>query len=222
MLELLDDFNPHTFLVPVKRINEGQDVSLFLTSEAYRDIMTFLMQLNRAMFPCLKHDASSGQEIIAVWEIGSPDIHLSETVVQLRTMLQLLNDIIDEVPPDTGPRRFGNVSFKRWSELLESRAPRLLEQFLPNKVMSFKHESGYDAMSELGAYFIGGFGSSQRLDYGTGHELSFLAFLGCVWKLGGFRASMSGEEERGIVVGVIAPYVLLLQSCFTPCRIAAV
>jgi serine/threonine-protein phosphatase 2A activator len=26
-------------------------------------------------------------------------------------------------------------------------------------------------------YFLGGFGSGQRLDYGTGHELSFAAFL---------------------------------------------
>lgn len=222
MLELLDESKPHVFIRPVKRINEGQDVSLFLTSEAYRDIMIFLMQLNRAMFPRLNRDASSGQENLLTWEVDAPNFVFSESVVQLRNMLQALDKIIDEVPPDTGPRRFGNVSFRKWSELLESRAPRLLEQFLPNRVVSFPHESECDAISELKVYFIGAFGSSQRLDYGTGHELSFLAFLGCIWKLGGFPPSTTGGEERGIVVGVFVPYVLLLQSCLSSCKSAAV
>ncbi|KAL9119816.1 MAG: hypothetical protein Q9187_003630 [Circinaria calcarea] len=205
VLELLDESKPHVFISPVKRINEGQDVSLFLTSEAYRDIMTFLMQLNRAMFPRLNHDASSGQENLLTWEVDAPNIVFSESVVRLRNMLQALDKIIDDVPPDAGPRRFGNVSFRKWSELLESRAPRLLEQFLPKRVVSFPHESKCDAISELKAYFIGAFGSSQRLDYGTGHELSFLAFLACIWKLGGFQPSTSGVEERGIVIGVFVP-----------------
>ena len=222
VLELLDELPPHIFLIPVKKINQGQDVSFFLASEAYRDIMTFLMQLNIAIFPSLKDDANSGRETIKIWEMDSADIHFSETIIQLRNLLHVLDKIIDEVPPDTGPRRFGNVSFRKWSERLESRAPRLLEQFLPIKVVSFKHVSECDAISELKAYFIGGFGSSQRLDYGTGHELSFLAFLGCIWKLGGFNMSTFGEEERGIVVGVIVPYVLLFQICLISRKCAAV
>jgi serine/threonine-protein phosphatase 2A activator len=64
-------------------------------------------------------------------------------------------------------------------------------------------------LEEIKQYFLGGFGSSQRLDYGTGHELSFLAFLGCLWKLGFFPAQPEGETpgavERSIVLGVIEP-----------------
>jgi serine/threonine-protein phosphatase 2A activator len=54
---------------------------------------------------------------------------------------------------------------------------------------------------------MGAFGSSQRLDYGTGHELSFLVFLGCLWKLGGFtkETSEDGALERSIVLGIIEP-----------------
>jgi hypothetical protein len=37
--------------------------------------------------------------------------------------------------------------------------------------------------------------------YGTGHELSFLAFLGGIWKLNGFPKTDPGVEERAIVVG---------------------
>lgn len=36
---------------------------------------------------------------------------------------------------------------------------------------------------ELSAYILGSFGEPSRLDYGTGHELSFCAFLLCCLKL---------------------------------------
>ena len=202
-LSVLDTSQPHSFIVPVKRINEGQDVSSFLVSQAYRDIMIFLMQLNYAMFPC---PINSGHETIRAWELESIHFQHSAVINQLQTILHSLDQLIDEVPPDTGPRRFGNISFRKWHELLEERAKTLL-QHLPSQILSFNDESGLGSMSEIKAYFIGSFGSSQRLDYGTGHELSFLAFLGCIWKLGGFRSSTSGEEERSIVLGVIEPYV---------------
>ena len=51
-------------------------------------------------------------------------------------------------------------------------------------------------------------------DYGTGHELSFLAFLGGIWKLNGFPKTDPGVEERAIVVGVIHPCVH--QESLTP------
>lgn len=62
---------------------------------------------------------------------------------------------------------------------------------------------GNDALEEVGSYLLGGFGSDQRLDYGTGHELSFLAFLGCLWKLGYFQdGEQDGQIEREIVLHV--------------------
>lgn len=64
------------------------------------------------------------------------------------------------------------------------------------------------AKDEVSSYLLGGFGSVQRLDYGTGHELSFIAFLGCLWKLGYFKdGQQDGEIEREIVLKVIEPYV---------------
>jgi serine/threonine-protein phosphatase 2A activator len=62
------------------------------------------------------------------------------------------------------------------------------------------------AKDEVASYLLGSFGSSQRLDYGTGHELNFIAFLGCLWKLGHFKDGIQGGDiEREIVLLIIQP-----------------
>lgn len=200
-LAQLDPSVSHEFVKPKKQINDGGDVSFFLTSTGYADIMTWLLQLNAAMFP--KKTASSYE----AWQLSSDGSRFSEPVLRLRSLVEKLEAIIDEAPPDPGPRRFGNISFRKWYEIVESRLPRLLDEALSPETLDFgtPQASATSAREELQAYLIGSFGSSQRLDYGTGHELSFLAFLGGIWKLRGFAKGESGVEERGIVIGVIEP-----------------
>ncbi|KAL8900838.1 MAG: hypothetical protein Q9207_005494 [Kuettlingeria erythrocarpa] len=136
---------------------------------------------------------------------------MSDAVRRLQGLIDRLNSIADDVPPDPGPRRFGNVAFRRWYEILEARLPALLADHLPVQVLSSERASDISVQAELQSYLLGAFGSAQRLDYGTGHELSFLAFLGGIWKLGGFDTSSTGSEERGIVLGVIEPYLRLVR-----------
>lgn len=210
-LTILDASKPHPFAVPIKRINDGPQVSAFLASRAYHDILTFLMQLNGAMFPRHMQDSNEALARVQIWELDSPHVSFSATVKRLSQLLDDLDKIIDEVPPDPGPRRFGNASFRKWNEIVVSRAPALLQLHLPADVLARQSATVATARSELESYLLGAFGSAQRLDYGTGHELSFLAFLGCVWKLGGFKSTKSGDEERGIVLGIIEPYLRLIR-----------
>jgi serine/threonine-protein phosphatase 2A activator len=206
-LPLLDRSKPHKFITPVKRINEGQDVLRFLASRAYVDIGKFVMQLNFSM--CPRKVEVDGVQQIKTWELGNPDIVFSKAVQRIQNMLERIDSITDEIPLDTGPRRFGNVSFRKWYSLLESRIPDLLNEYLPASVFNDQPSEEVTVRDELTAYLLGGFGSSQRLDYGTGHELSFLAFLGCIWKLGGFRSEVASQSSsdigRSIVIGVIEP-----------------
>ena len=204
-LEVLDVSSIPPFAIPLKEINEGHDVSRFLVSQAYGDIMTFVMQLNRSLFPCHIENLDGGAMTVQVWELEPSNVSYSSTVRHLRTLLGKLHAIIDEVPPDPGPRRFGNVSFRKWYDFVEDRLGALLDDHLPASILSLSSRSTIKPQEELKSYLMGSFGSPQRLDYGTGHELSFLAFLGCIWKLGGFDASRSGNEERGIVLGVFEP-----------------
>ena len=178
--------------------------------------MTFLLQLNRAMFPSYVQDLStSDPKRVQTWDQGCEAVKFSEAVQSLKHLLEKLDHIIDEVPPDPGPRRFGNASFKKWYQTLEERTSDLLKMHLPESTLQFPHDSDVTAESELSSYFLGSFGSPQRLDYGSGHELSFLAFLGCIWKLGGFNfpngPSSPGKNERAIVLGLIIPYLSLIR-----------
>lgn len=120
------------------------------------------------------------------------------SIKALQGLLSKVDSYLDEAPPDPGPRRFGNVSFRKWNELVEQRVGDLLGEGLLGETL--KDEAAKDEVSK---YFLGSWGSAQRLDYGTGHELSFLAFLGCLWKLGFFKdGEQDGAIEREIVLSV--------------------
>jgi serine/threonine-protein phosphatase 2A activator len=211
-LTLLNNQDGHSFALPAKRIHDGDDVTFFLSSRAYADIMTFIFQLNTAMIPRkVESKEEQGAESIKEWKLNDPDVPHPPVVQSLAKLLEDLTAIIDQAPPDPGPRRFGNASFRTWYDIVRERVSELLDQYLPESVLGFKSTSDVTAKSELEAYLLGSFGSSQRLDYGTGHELSFLAFLGCLWKLGAFPASNDGDQERGIVLGALEPYLALIR-----------
>lgn len=217
-LEKLDVTGQYEFTLPTKKIHSAEDVeNRFLVSKAFKDIATFLLQLNRAMIPVeTTHDNGSTRSI-STWPLGCMDGHMSEPVRRLQSLLRKLESFIEIVPPDTGPRRFGNVAFRRWHSILEAEIDSLFLEYLQPgldaKWTSSSPLTSADktAQAEVNAYLLGAFGSAQRLDYGTGHELSFLAFLAILWKLGFFREAESYVEERGIVSGVFEMYVNLMR-----------
>lgn len=207
-LEVLDRSSPRTFTPPTKRIHESSDVPRFLTSLAYRDIGVFILQLTHAVCPRNRPDSP----VPLTFSLSSKAETSSPAVQALQTLLGHIEKIIEEAPPAPGPRRFGNMSFRKWYELLEGRIEGLLHEGPLGETLN-AWDGG--ARKEAQSYLLGGFGSAQRLDYGTGHELSFLAFVGCLWKLGHFSDSNPPEEiERQIVFQVVEPYVAHLPPSF--------
>lgn len=182
------------YFEPVKKIHDGADVQFFLQSDAYRDITTFILQLNRSLVP--RKRSSDGS--IVEYKLNDQD-EILPAVKVIQDLVAKLDSLIDEAPPDTGPRRFGNVAFRTWYNLIESRAQALLEAALSPDLHS--------AIVEVKAYLLGSFGSPQRLDYGTGHELSFIAFLASLWKIGYFEASC----KRQLVLTLFQPYLVLIR-----------
>jgi serine/threonine-protein phosphatase 2A activator len=194
----IDDVANHAFTVPSKKINDGDDLNFFLASQAYHDITTWLLQLTRASFPTL----TATGDVLPV-RLHDDTLVASHDIHHVKGLLDRLDGMIDNAPPSTGPRRFGNVAFRNWHTLMEQSADELLRSlFDPDDPL---RESGF--CDELKPYLLGAFGSAPRLDYGTGHELSFLAFLCCLWKTDKFRTG----DERAIVIGIIQPYLVLVR-----------
>lgn len=72
-------------------------------------------------------------------------------------------------------------------------------------------EEYQSANVELIPYVYDSFGNKTRIDYGTGHETNFFAFLFCLAKLG-----LLEERDRiAIVTRVLRSYVELMRKLQT-------
>ena len=75
--------------------------------------------------------------------------------------------------------RFGNKAFRIWLDKVLASSSE--------EVSKLSKDSDFTkAVPEIKVYLEESFGSYERLDYGTGHELNFVVFLFCLFKLGVF------------------------------------
>jgi len=63
------------------------------------------------------------------------------------------------------------------------------------------------AIPEIKAYFLDSFGSYERIDYGTGHELNFVVFLLCLFKLKIYRP----DDFKALINKVFQKYMTLMR-----------
>ncbi|KAF3917850.1 hypothetical protein ABW20_dc0106206 [Dactylellina cionopaga] len=199
------DISSHTFREPKKLINNNEDLPHFLQSKAHHLLVSSIQHFSDAITP-RGSDTKSTESRFS----DSKDIQASQPVSQLLELLVAIHAIINEVPPVEGPRRFGNVAFRTWFSTLQERSPDLLRKYLPAHIANAPAKGdGISALDELNVYLLGGFGSAQRLDYGTGHELSFFAFLCGIWVLGGFQP---GRDELPLVFKVFDAYLVIIRN----------
>jgi len=114
-------------------------------------------------------------------------------------MLEKCSIWIDEIPPIEQPMRFGNKAFRTWSQKISENTVTLLKEILP--------ETLHAAALEVGTYFTNSLGNSTRLDYGTGHETAFCAFLYCFHKLG----LITPQDHVALVFKVFVKYIVLIR-----------
>jgi serine/threonine-protein phosphatase 2A activator len=63
------------------------------------------------------------------------------------------------------------------------------------------------AVPEIKTYLLESFGSYERLDYGTGHELNFVVFLLCLFKLQVYKP----EDFEAVINKVFQRYMVLMR-----------
>lgn len=99
--------------------------------------------------------------------------------------------MIHDTPCIDQPMRFGNKAFRTWLDCIIASAKTDLQ--------SFSNAEGFErAIPEIEIYLIESFGQYERLDYGTGHELNFVAFLFCMFKVGVFM-----QEDLKAAINVL-------------------
>ncbi|KAJ1980330.1 Serine/threonine-protein phosphatase 2A activator 1 [Dimargaris verticillata] len=172
------------FKTPTKCIRTNQDVDIWLHSKAFAFLMTFLGQLNESV------------QGLA----NSYSCPVSPVLTQIIAMLDRVNALTDQFPPQVSSlSRYGNPTFRSWMNALKKEAATLHAEHLPMDVQP--------ALVELEAYFTGAFGNETRIDYGSGHELSFLVWLVCLDRLGLFQL----EDRVALVTRVFAKYLEVVR-----------
>ncbi|KAJ8659421.1 hypothetical protein O0I10_004784 [Lichtheimia ornata] len=169
------------YKTPAKRIITKEHLEQFLQSEAYQTYIDYIVRLNDSVCD-LKIDS---------------DIHVSPNVNHILTLLDTLLNFIKEIPAvENSKSRFGNPAFRDFYDRVEASITDLLKPFVPE-----------DAIVEVSRYFVESFGNRRRIDYGTGHEANFMAWLLCLEKLG----VLTPEDDKAVVLRIFVKYIAVMR-----------
>ncbi|XP_076654189.1 serine/threonine-protein phosphatase 2A activator isoform X2 [Halictus rubicundus] len=152
-------------------------------SEAYFEYLGFILALNEAV---------QGKAL----DVECPQ---SPVIGHVIAMLNEFDEWITQIPPTDQPQRFGNKSFRTWYERLQEHGINQLQKVLPKEM--------YKAVPEIIQYLYESFGNPTRIDYGTGHEMAFLMFLCCMFKIGAFKQ----DDKVAVVVKIFNRYLELVR-----------
>ncbi len=173
------------FEKPRRRILSSKDHTTFLSSQSYDLVLSWIFTLSESVKS--KSLASMDKE------------KLSGSITRIDYVLSSIEKSIDVNPPEDTGSRFGNPAFRGFYNDLVicslSRYPLSLEII----------DNG--AINELSIYLINSFGSKDRLDYGSGHELNFMMWLLCLYRLG----YLQNSDFPALVLVVFAQYLRLMR-----------
>lgn len=173
------------FTTPVKRILSPADHQKFLASTTYTLIEAWIFTLA---------DCVRGQAIPPV-----ESQHLSSRVKQLDAVLDIFDGLLQKYPPlDTGSR-FGNPVFRSLHKAIVRDVEKIHQE-----VLGMHNEA---AIAEISVYLINSFGSEERLDYGSGHELNFVMWLLCLYEL----KQIEREDFPNLVMHTFVRYLGLMR-----------
>lgn len=169
----------YNFMEPQKEVKNPIEMKRWENSETYYDLIGFI----NSVCMCIQ-----GKSLSHKCEVSS-------CVQKLLEMLAKLEKLAMETPPVDQPQRFGNTAFRTWYQKLNDHAATYIREALP--------ENLHAALPEIVPYLLDSFGNPTRIDYGTGHELSFVFFLMTLFKIGALKKT----DELAIVLKVFNNYL---------------
>eukprot|EP00190_Bangiopsis_sp_CCMP1999_P000162 CAMPEP_0198728538 /NCGR_PEP_ID=MMETSP1475-20131203/9919_1 /TAXON_ID= ORGANISM="Unidentified sp., Strain CCMP1999" /NCGR_SAMPLE_ID=MMETSP1475 /ASSEMBLY_ACC=CAM_ASM_001111 /LENGTH=297 /DNA_ID=CAMNT_0044490937 /DNA_START=197 /DNA_END=1087 /DNA_ORIENTATION=- len=156
-----------------KKISSDEDLKIFLGSATFADLWGFILKCNSA-----------------VRNLGNSAVKNKMGPPFFKKIVEVLDELakyIDDIPPVKQPTRFGNKAYRTWHEKLSKNAASLMKNCLP---------SGKENLAEeFATYLETAFGNETRIDYGSGHEATFIVLMYCFAEVGAFT-----EDDLDLVV----------------------
>jgi Phosphotyrosyl phosphate activator (PTPA) protein len=185
--DVLPNGTPDSWEPAGKRIRTQQDVQSALWGSTLRSFVAFTVALSDAV----------------VGVPNSRECQVSEGCTAVMAALDRLSDFCAETPPVTHAVRYGNPAYRTWFDKMQGAAPELVYNMLGDELGP--------ATVELVPYFLDSFGNRSRIDFGTGHETTFLMLLYCLFALGVLRE----EDRQAVVTHVFWRYIKLMRQLQT-------
>eukprot|EP00934_Nitzschia_sp_Nitz4_P006822 Nitzschia sp. Nitz4//scaffold3_size479765//52709//53986//NITZ4_000020-RA/size479765-processed-gene-0.83-mRNA-1//-1//CDS//3329550518//6812//frame0 len=171
---------------PRRGIYNDVDMRAFMESSTKRELLSFVEALGKS---CTVVDPKGAR-----WDPRHPLQDLPPSMACLHGALRQMETWVDEFPPtNQEAARFGNPAFRLWHTRLTQRSHAIVTAILHarNSTDSVEQASqnGWDAaagktsppedasVQQVSCYLHDSFGHATRLDFGTGHESSFMVFL---------------------------------------------
>lgn len=164
-----------------RKINSEKDAIYFKTkSPAYSNIVRYVDLLCESI-------EGTGSEIINNKYSLKSDI-FKKCSDFLGVLERTCDDTDLNLARDASTLRFGHVAFREWFDNMKS----LCREF----ILKLPEFSSNQYKEELLTYLTESFGNRMRIDYGTGHELSFIIFT---MGLCNFDQDVGGDNSSLIV-----------------------
>lgn len=174
------------YVLPVKRILSSTDHELFISSPSYTLVQAWIFTLS---------DSVKGKKVSDI-----PQSALSDNTRRIDRALDGLEALQEQYPAlDTGSR-FGNPAFRDFHRGVLRSLDRLHRD-----ILEIEDEP---TREELSVYLGNAFGSEERLDYGSGHELNFSMWLLCLYQLG----KVTREDFPALVLHTLLRYFQLMRT----------
>ncbi len=219
--------------IPRRGIYNDVDMKHFMESSTRKELLNFVEAMGKS---CAMAAPEDGQE--HGFDAANPLKGLPPSMACLHGALRNMISWVDDFPP-TNPElaRFGNPAFRQWHERLMSRSAAIVTAILHCRdgevSVDAASQRGFEAaagettiadntsMLNVTCYLHDSFGHATRLDYGTGHESSFVVFLLVLSKVKCLGPNMPPQIPtlRSVTLSIIDQYLKVTRRLQTDYRL---
>ncbi|KAJ1965739.1 Serine/threonine-protein phosphatase 2A activator 2 [Dimargaris xerosporica] len=175
--------------LPEPRILTKEDLLEFQHSSAYAQYMGLIEALNSSV----------------IGKTLTDDCHCSAILERLLMLLKEIAAIGQRHPPVPTNGRFGNPALRAFYDTAQAELPELVRTSLGRS--EDVHNVTDAQCQELVRYLGESFGNRERIDYGTGHEANFMAFVQCLVRLN----LLSQPDYPAVVLRLFQRYLMLMR-----------